>query len=114
MTTISLSEKNIEIIQSIIETDVTQIAEDISFFQELNKNPKEFIDEMIDLCEKFNLDFWSIIEINCSHFHFKQLQALYDDKNMKDFISTYEELSKEESAKDFLKIILRIKTNKMK
>lgn len=103
MTTIELSEKNIEIIKSIIQNDVYDIGLDVSFFEDPSINAKEYIDDRIELCSKFDLDFWSIISIYNNHFQLKRLEAVYNGEDLNDFIANYEIPSESWVIKDFVK-----------
>ena len=103
MATVELSEKDIEILKSIIQEDVNDIAEDVSFFEDLKLNPKEFIDDRIELCKKFDLNFWSIVGIYNSYSKLKRLEALYNGETLKHFLENYEEPSQSFLERDFIK-----------
>lgn len=89
MEAIILTPKNLELIQGMLFIEVFNIAEDIAFFEELDLNPKEYIDERIELYHKFDLDFWLIAENNCAEYYTKRLKALYEGRDMNEFYASY-------------------------
>ena len=48
-------------------------ATSFSLFDEAKINPKEYIDDIITIAEKFDVDFWKVVRINCSDFVLKRL-----------------------------------------
>jgi|GEM_PF-2196718 len=107
MKSLNFSEKNFAYLKDLLQKDAEDIATDISFFEQLSLNPKEFIDERISLCHQFNLDFWEWINDNCSDYQSKQLKALYNGENMKEFIDNYKPLNQKELERNFLQMIVR-------
>ena len=103
MATIELSEKDMEILKLIIQVDVNDVAEDVSFFEDPTINPKEYIDDRIELCKKFGLDFWSIVGLYNNHFVLKRLEALYNGQDLNEFVATYEKPSESWIVTDFAK-----------
>ena len=68
MKNLKLSDRHFDYVKGLLEKDAEEIALDISFFEQLNLNAKEFIDERIYLCKEFDLDFWDCVGDNCSDY----------------------------------------------
>ncbi len=109
MKTINLSETELELVRDIISNDITDIAENTEFFAQCDDSPKEYMDRRIALCNRFDLNFWDVIDLNCSHFVLQRLKALYDGRSEKEFIDNYEIPSENELGRQFLNALIKNK-----
>ena len=73
--------------KSLIENDITESAINLSFFYEMKMEPKDYIDQMNAIAKMFKLDFWEIIDNNCSRFESERLHALYDGTSLRKMVS---------------------------
>jgi hypothetical protein len=87
MKTIEQPESDIEYVKFLVENDITEAASNLSFFYERKIEPRDYIDQMIAIAKMFGLNFWEIIDINCSDFESKRLHVLYEGKSLSKFIS---------------------------
>ena len=92
-------------IQYLLKEKIEDIALEISFYEPNNMNQRYFIDEIIVLCKKFDIDFWQYVNDFCSDHEGKRLKAIYEGKHFLDFTENYKMPSEVERAKRFLKII---------
>lgn len=109
MTTITLSDVDFKILRSLIQNDMTDLAEDGDFFEQNECNPKEYIEERIALGRQFDLDLWKVVRVYCADFASERLKAIYNGKTAREFLETYEIPSQPELTKKFLKSIIESK-----
>jgi hypothetical protein len=88
-----LSEKELKIIQTIIQHDIEDLINTgDDYFDDLLKQGiaiKEYVNDRIELAEKFEVDFWLNVRLFGNDFTTKRLLALYNEIPISDFISTY-------------------------
>ena len=105
MKTPNLQGNDCNYIRQILQKDIEEIAADISFFEQLNLDPKDFIDERIALCKKFDIDFWQHVDNFCSDYNEKRLRAIYEGVHLLDFIVNYEMPTEDDRARKCLQMI---------
>jgi len=110
----NLTEEEFEIIRQILRWDFENIANDLSFFEESEKNPKEYIDKRIAIGQKFNMDFWNVIDLYCNDFQKKGLTAIYNGVTFKEFCETYIIPNEAKLAADFYKALVKNKSERNK
>jgi len=76
MTAIKITDNDIEYIKSLIENDITEAALDVSFFDKMKIEPKDYIEQMIALANMFGMDFWEVIARHCSDFESRRMVLL--------------------------------------
>jgi len=103
MKSYDLTDKEYEIIREVLRADINFITADPGFLEQLEYEPRQYIDERKALAAKFNLDFWQIAEEDGTYRAWKCLEALYDGKTWKEFDSTFREPTNKEYELMFLK-----------
>jgi hypothetical protein len=101
-----LTDGQIAILKGIIRADIVDLAQSPEFFDQMNYEPKAYIDDRIALTEQFGLDFWKEIELFCSHVEFERLKALYNGSTLRQFYETYQAPSEPALAKAFLRALI--------
>lgn len=116
MTNHSLTAKELESIQFIIEKDISiWINENKAYFEELlkeNDSIKDYVDEYVTLANKFDIDFWRTVRLNGNDFSIKRLEALYKGESLDEYYHNYEKPSEAEILKDLFKTLLDKKESK--
>lgn len=67
-----------ECVKSLIESDIIETGLDMSFFDKMKLDPKDYIDQMTAIGRMFGLDFWQVIDRHCSDSELQRLHGLYD------------------------------------
>jgi hypothetical protein len=88
-----LTDGQIAILKGIIRADIVDLAQSPEFFDQMNYEPKAYIDDRIALTEQFGLDFWKEIE-------------LYNGSTLRQFYETYQAPSEPALAKAFLRALI--------
>lgn len=109
MGSILLSDKQLEIIKDLLKEDIEDMANKPEFLEQDDINPKEYIDERIELCKLFDIDFWYNIDLMCSHFEFNGLKAIYNGQLFKDYVASYEIPTQAELVRDFARVLFKPK-----
>lgn len=108
---IKLSQKQFDEISELLKDDIEDLANHPEFFEEMNYDPKDYIDKRIELCALFEIDFWNTADLYCDHFSFERMKALYNGQSLKAFNEQYESPNDAELAKGFLKALIKGKKN---
>lgn len=103
MKQLSLTDYQYKYIKELLEKDAEEIANDVSFFDQLKWDPKKFVDDRVELCKAFDIDFWQCVADNCNHYEEMRLRALCEGIDPKKFKETYSDPGEAEHARRFLR-----------
>jgi hypothetical protein len=108
MRNFTLTEKQYADLNHILMCDNADLADHPQFFEETASDPyadfdtKKYIDDRIELCKAFEIDFWESASAFSHPYNIRRLKAIYGGQSIKEFEEKHERATGIESFNDLI------------